>query len=29
VLSVLCDRPYEEDDYLREYERFVAWRNAQ
>lgn len=26
VLSVLCDRLYEAEDYLREYEQFLAWR---
>ena len=26
VLTVLCDRPYESDDYLREYEQFQAFR---
>jgi dTDP-4-dehydrorhamnose 3,5-epimerase-like enzyme len=26
VLTVLCDRPYEEDDYLRSYEAFRGWR---
>lgn len=28
VLGVLCDRPYEADDYLREYEAFLVWRRA-
>lgn len=28
VLAVLCDRPYEEDDYIRDYEEFVAFRQA-
>ena len=28
VLLVLCDRPYEQDDYVREYEEFVAWRRS-
>lgn len=28
VLSVLCDRTYEESDYLREYESFLAWRKV-
>lgn len=26
VLAVLCDRPFEESDYLRTYEAFVAYR---
>jgi dTDP-4-dehydrorhamnose 3,5-epimerase-like enzyme len=26
VLSVLCDRRYEQDDYLRDYEQFLQWR---
>jgi dTDP-4-dehydrorhamnose 3,5-epimerase-like enzyme len=26
VLAVLCDRPYEEDDYLRDHAEFLAWR---
>jgi hypothetical protein len=26
VLAVLCDRPYESDDYLRDYEQFKAFR---
>jgi dTDP-4-dehydrorhamnose 3,5-epimerase-like enzyme len=26
VLMVLCDRRYEEDDYLRNYEQFLNWR---
>ena len=26
VLAVLCDRPYEVDDYLRDYDAFVAFR---
>lgn len=26
VLSVLCDRHYEEDDYIRDYETFRTWR---
>jgi dTDP-4-dehydrorhamnose 3,5-epimerase-like enzyme len=28
VLVVLCDRPFEEDDYLRTYEEFMAYRKA-
>jgi dTDP-4-dehydrorhamnose 3,5-epimerase-like enzyme len=28
VLSVLCDRHYDADDYLRDYDRFLAWRKA-
>lgn len=28
VLSVLCDRLYEADDYLRDYEQFLAWRRT-
>lgn len=28
VLSVLCDRHYEADDYIRDYDRFLAWRRA-
>lgn len=28
VLAVLCDRPYEENDYIRDYEEFVAFRQA-
>lgn len=26
-LMVLCDRPYEEDDYLRDYAEFTAYRS--
>lgn len=26
VLMVLCDRPYEVDDYLRDYQQFLNWR---
>jgi hypothetical protein len=26
VLSVLCDRPYEPDDYLRDWDAFLGWR---
>jgi dTDP-4-dehydrorhamnose 3,5-epimerase-like enzyme len=26
ILTVLCDRPYEEDDYLRDYGQFRDWR---
>lgn len=29
VLMVLCDRRYEEDDYLRNYEQFLNWRKNQ
>lgn len=28
VVVVLCDRPYEADDYVRDYEEFIAMRNA-
>ena len=28
VLTVLCDRPYEPDDYIRDYSDFVAYRAA-
>jgi dTDP-4-dehydrorhamnose 3,5-epimerase-like enzyme len=28
VLVVLCDRPYVEDDYIREYPEFMAFRKA-
>jgi hypothetical protein len=28
VLVVLCDRRYEEADYIREYDDFLAWRKA-
>ena len=28
ILAVLCDRVYEEDDYLRDYEQFLAWRKG-
>ena len=27
VLIVQCDQPYDEDDYLRDYEEFIEWRN--
>jgi len=27
VLLVLCDRPYEEQDYIREYDEFIAYRS--
>jgi dTDP-4-dehydrorhamnose 3,5-epimerase-like enzyme len=27
VLSVLCDRPYEVDDYLRDWDAYLAWRS--
>jgi dTDP-4-dehydrorhamnose 3,5-epimerase-like enzyme len=26
VLLVLCDRPYEEEDYIRDYDDFIAYR---
>lgn len=29
VLSVLCDRPYEAADYLRDYGEFIAWRKSE
>jgi hypothetical protein len=28
VLAVLCDRPYEEHDYIRDYDDFLAFREA-
>ncbi|MGA9007810.1 MAG: FdtA/QdtA family cupin domain-containing protein [Xanthobacteraceae bacterium] len=28
VVMVLCDRPFEEDDYLRDYSKFLAFRKA-
>ena len=28
VLAVLCDRPYEQDDYIRDHADFLAWRAA-
>lgn len=28
MLMVLCDLPYDEDDYLRDADDFVAWRRA-
>jgi len=28
VLTVLCDRPYEEDDYIREYSDYLNYRNT-
>jgi dTDP-4-dehydrorhamnose 3,5-epimerase-like enzyme len=28
ILMVLCDRGYEEDDYIREYSAFVSWLDA-
>jgi hypothetical protein len=28
VLVVLCDRPYEADDYIRDYEEFLSFRKA-
>ncbi|OFZ82146.1 MAG: hypothetical protein A2583_07475 [Bdellovibrionales bacterium RIFOXYD1_FULL_53_11] len=27
-LLVFCDRPYEPDDYIREYDRFVSWKRG-
>lgn len=28
ALTVLCDRPYEADDYIREYPEYLAYRHA-
>jgi len=28
VLAVLCDRLYEEDDYIRDYNQFLMWRRS-
>jgi hypothetical protein len=28
VLNVLCDRHYEAEDYLRDYDQFLAWRKG-
>ena len=28
VRGVLCDRPYEADDYLRDYDQFQVWRES-
>ncbi len=28
VLAVLCDRPYEEEDYIRDYGQFLAFRES-
>jgi dTDP-4-dehydrorhamnose 3,5-epimerase-like enzyme len=28
VVAVLCDRPYEEDDYIRDYAEFLSLRKA-
>jgi dTDP-4-dehydrorhamnose 3,5-epimerase-like enzyme len=28
VLTVLCDRPYEDDDYIRDYGAFVSFRRG-
>lgn len=28
VLAVLCDRPYEEQDYIRDYREFMVFRGA-
>jgi dTDP-4-dehydrorhamnose 3,5-epimerase-like enzyme len=28
VLAVLCDRPYEAEDYVRDYAEFVRWRQG-
>jgi hypothetical protein len=27
VLLVVCDRPYEADDYIRDHAKFLAWRS--
>src|SRR4051812_20184385 len=29
VLAVLCDRVYEENDYIRNYEEFLAWHRRE
>ena len=29
VLTVLCDAPYDEADYIRDHDEFVRWRKAQ
>jgi len=29
ALTVLCDRPYEADDYIRDYPDYLAYRHAQ
>ncbi len=28
VLAVLCDRPYEENDYIRDYSAFLSYRDS-
>jgi dTDP-4-dehydrorhamnose 3,5-epimerase-like enzyme len=28
ILMVMCDREYEESDYIRDYDRFLAYRNG-
>ena len=28
VIAVLCDRPYEESDYIRDFEEYVKWFEA-
>lgn len=28
VLTVLCDRHFEEEDYIRDYDQFLAWRRS-
>jgi hypothetical protein len=28
VLAVLCDRPYEEEDYIRDYDAFISFRQG-
>lgn len=28
VLLVLCDQPYDEDDYLRDYNEFIEWKSV-
>jgi dTDP-4-dehydrorhamnose 3,5-epimerase-like enzyme len=28
VLMVLCDQPYDENDYVREWDDFLAWRST-
>jgi len=27
VLIVFCDQPYDEDDYIRDYSKFLEWKN--
>jgi len=29
ILAVLCDRPFEEADYIRDHGEFLAWRRSQ